>query len=410
MSAIARINLSAIALSFFYSVVCYSDDWPEWRGGQRDGVSVEKDWLANWPEKADPKVLWRASVGKGHSAVSVSQGRAYTMGWDGKRDTVFCLDANTGKILWKQSYDCASIKQWPGPRATPTVHRDRVYTLGQHGQLYCFDALSGKPIWSKTLSPQLMPDNDYGFAWSPLVESEHLIFCAGKAGLALRIADGSVAWGDDKVAGTCASAVRFDHDGTRGVAVIVNKAREQVAIVGVEPKTGKVIWQSEDWPEKWGAACVDPLVENGKVFLTTAEQHQQCAVFRIDGARLVREWSNRKLACYTGSCVSVKGHIYGVSKVGLLTCLDWKSGKEMWSERGFDGHGALIAVDGHLLVQSSQNGNLTVVRADPEMLDIVRRFKVFTQSPSSFTAPVLANGRIYCRSYEGEIVCLAVGR
>jgi len=180
--------------------------------------------------------------------------------------------------------------------------------------------------------------------------------------------------------------------------------------MGIEPATGKVLWQSDDWPEKWGAACVDPLVVDGKVFLTTAEQHAQSASFTINNNRLVQDWTTRKFACYTGACVSLNGHIYGVSKQGLLTSLDWKTGKINWSERGFDGHGALMAADGYLLVQASQNGNLVVVRADPTTYEEVRRFKVFSNKPVSFTSPVLSNGRVYCRSYEGEVVCLAVGK
>src|SRR5688500_1114329 len=125
--------------------VSFADDWPQFRGPGRTGVSVEKGWLAAWPEGAEPRVAWRAQVGKGHSAATVVGDRVYTMGWDGYRDTVWCLDADTGRPVWKRQYPSKTIVQWPGPRATPTFHDGALYTLGQHGRLNAFDAASGEP-------------------------------------------------------------------------------------------------------------------------------------------------------------------------------------------------------------------------------------------------------------------------
>jgi outer membrane protein assembly factor BamB len=125
-------------------------DWPQWRGPERNGISRETGWLKGWPESGSPKVAWRAAVGKGHSAVSVANGRAFTMGWDGSHDTVFFFDAASGKPIWKQSYPCQTILQWPGPRATPTVHDGVVYTLGQHGQLRAWNAQTGKRVGNAT--------------------------------------------------------------------------------------------------------------------------------------------------------------------------------------------------------------------------------------------------------------------
>ena len=194
------------------------------------------------------------------------------------------------------------------------------------------------------------------------------------------------------------------------MALVLNNARESVSVVGVDPKTGKELWRSEPWAEKWGAACVDPLVVGESVFLTTAEQLPQSARFTMKGGKLTQDWATKQFACYTGSCVHLDGHVYGVSKAGLLTCLDWKSGKERWSERGFDGHGAVTAADGHLFVQASHSGRLVVVKADPKECDEVRRVQVFAKKDAvSFTAPVRADGQLYCRSYAGEVVCLAVG-
>jgi outer membrane protein assembly factor BamB len=231
-----------------------ADDWPQWRGLERNGLSKEANWLNGWPAGQAPRVAWRAQVGRGHSAVSVSNGRAYTLGWDGQRETVFCFEAATGKLLWKQSYSSGDIVQWPGPRATPTVHKGTLYTLGQHGQLRAFDALTGKVRWSRQLPASYQPDPDYGFAWSPLVMEDLLLFSAGRKGLALYAADGRFAWGHDGQHGTCVSAVPFVHEGKHGVALLTNPDRESVWLVGVEPRTGTELWRHGPWREKWGAA------------------------------------------------------------------------------------------------------------------------------------------------------------
>lgn len=382
-------------------------DWPQWRGPQRTGISDEHGWLDAWPEGKPAKVAWRAQVGKGHSAVSVVGDRLYTMGWDGVRDAVWCLDASTGKPVWKQSYICKTIVQWSGPRATPTVHDGVVYTLGQHGQLHAWSAADGAKRWSVQLPEKYQPDADYGFAWSPLVEGELLILAAGKRGLALHRKDGSAAWGDDGQHGACASPVPFEHQGRRGVALITTEPdRESVSLVGIDPRTGDELWRHGPWKEKWGAACVDLLVDGGRVFITTSEQHKHSARFAIEGKTLREEWNSRQFMSYTGGCVLVGGHLYGVSQRGMLTCVDWQTGKQLWTQAGFGEHGSLIAADGKLMVQTGRSGELVIVEASPQAYGELRRMKVFDGDAATFTAPVLANGRIYCRSYAGEVVCV----
>jgi outer membrane protein assembly factor BamB len=404
-----RAWLGIVTLAWGLPCASVAADWPQWRGPHRNGVSAETGWLAHWPDDAPPPVAWRADVGRGHSAVSVSQGRALTMGWDGERDSVFCFDAATGELLWRQSYPCRTILQWPGPRATPTVDGETVFTLGQWGQLHAWDAATGATRWSVTLPESYNPDVDYGFAWSPLVEGAYLILAAGERGLAIDTRDGSFAWGHDGRHGACASAVPYRFGDQRGVALITtDPGRESVRLVGVDPRDGTQLWRSEPWGEKWGAACVDLLVEDGKVFVTTAEQHLRCARFSIDGAALREDWSNRHLTGYTGGCVLLGGHVYAVNKLGVLTCLDWETGADRWRQRGFGQFGTLIAAAGKLIVQASDSGELVVVEATPEGYRELRRTKVFLTDEHTFTAPVLANGRIYCRSYAGEVVCLSL--
>lgn len=256
---------------------CSAADWPQWRGPERNGISRETGWLACWPEKQPPKTAWRTKVGKDHSAVSVAAGRADTMGWDGRQDTVFCFDAATGQLERKKSYPCEGIKQWPGPATMPTVDGGSVYTLSRWGQLHAWDAQTGRPKWSVKLHRGYNPDGDYGCAWSPLAEGDLLILSAGRKGLAFFKETGKAAWGDDHQHGACTSAVTYEHQGRRGVVVMHTPPQHNCAhLVGIDPKTGEELWRYTGWREFYGAMCIDQLVQDGKVFITGAGQDTLC--------------------------------------------------------------------------------------------------------------------------------------
>ncbi|MCK4628294.1 MAG: PQQ-binding-like beta-propeller repeat protein, partial [Sedimentisphaerales bacterium] len=182
---------SAYALSKGASV-----DWPNWHGPHHNGISSETGWQTRWPEDG-PKILWKKSIGTGFSSIAVSRGRIYTMGNTGKKgdkkekehkDIIYCLDAHTGREIWRKSYPCPVFpKQHEGgPGATPTVDGNIVYTLSKKGDLYCLNAETGQVVWYKNLvdeSGVKLPN--WYFAGSPLVIGELLILNAGTAGMAL---------------------------------------------------------------------------------------------------------------------------------------------------------------------------------------------------------------------------------
>lgn len=400
------ISIGLLAIWSLLSTVARSEDWPQWRGPQRNGISRETAWLSDWTD-AGPPVAWTAQVGKGHSAVSVSGGRAYTVGWDGTNDTVWCFDAESGQILWKQSYACGPILQWPGPRATPAIHEGVVTTLGQHGQVRAWDAVTGQPLWKRDLSESCNPDVDYGMVWSPLIEGRLVILNAGARGLALDGKTGEIVWGDDQVRGACVSAVPYEHEGRRGVLIVnLNEARSSANLIGVDPATGRELWRWNGWQEQWGAMGVDPLVSEGQVFVTSAQEFRQAARFSIRGTSLVQDWATNRVAGYTGGAVLLDGHIYLVDARGLLKCIAWDTGRERWSQRGFDERGTLMAADGMLIIQTGASGRLVVVEARPDAYRERHQSVVFTDAPETFTMPVLANGRLYCRNYAGTVICL----
>jgi outer membrane protein assembly factor BamB len=297
------------------------------------------------------------------------------------------------------------------------VHAGVVYTLGQHGQLRAWDAATGELRWERDLPDEYNPDVDYGFAWSPLIEGELLILNAGSRGLAIRLRDGSIAWGDDRRKGACVSAVPFTHGSQRGVLIVnVNDARSEANLVGVDPATGRELWRWNGWKEQWGAMGVDPLVHDGRVFVTSAQEYRQATRFSMADGTLRQDWTTNRVAGYTGSAVLIDDSIHMVDTKGILKCVDWNTGKERWAQRGFDERGTLIAAsrreatDRSLFIQTGASGKLVVARASAEGYHELRQTKVFDGAPETFTSPALANGRIYCRSYAGEVVCLGQSR
>ena len=137
-----RIGLLLAAMSVGIVTSPADAQWPQWGGPNRDGISTEKGWTTIWPERG-PKVLWKKSVGAGFSSIAVSNGLAYTMGNRKNTDTVYCFDVKDGREVWKKTYRCR-IGGHKGPRATPTVDGDRVFTLSREGHPICWNAKTGK--------------------------------------------------------------------------------------------------------------------------------------------------------------------------------------------------------------------------------------------------------------------------
>ena len=204
-----RLPALLCALCLFSTAAARAVDWYRFRGPDLNGISTETGWQTQWPQEG-PRRLWKASVGTGFSSVSVSHGRLYTMGNDGvNTDTVFCLDAVTGAVIWKHSYPCVLDPNLyeGGPNATPTVDDDRVYSFSRKGDLFCLDAAKGTVLVANECRHagigQEIPT--WGFAGSGLVDGDLLIFNVGSHGTAFDKKTGKV------IVGLAENFVRLRH-------------------------------------------------------------------------------------------------------------------------------------------------------------------------------------------------------
>jgi len=381
-------------LSAYRSGALYASDWPNWRGADYNGISKETGWNAS-KINSSTKPLWKASVGTGFSSIAVSNGRAYTMGNTNDEDTVYCLDAETGKAIWKHRYSAPldSKNYEGGPSATPTVVDGKVYTISKKGKVFCLDAAKGDVIWQKELDVEIPK---WGVAGSALVMDNMIIFNAGTRGIALNKSDGSVIWQNGKGAAGYATGVPYTADGKKCVAIFgANEASGLIAA------TGKEMWNLK-WKTNYDINAADPIISGGKVFLSSG-YNTGCGVFKIEDGAVTEVWRNKNMRNHFNSCVLLDGHFYGFDEK-TLSCLDLATGSQKWSMKGL-GKGSLMAADGKLIILS-EKGKLVIAEVSPLAFKEISSAQVLTGR--CWTAPVIANGRIYARNALGDLVCVDV--
>jgi outer membrane protein assembly factor BamB len=372
-------------------------DWPQWRGPQRNGISAETGWLSQWPS-GGPRKVWGAQLGEGWSAVSVVGNKLYTAGNTNGRDTVFCLNSETGKPVWTYGYPCPT-GDYGGPRATPVIDGGKVYMMSRKGGVVCLNATTGKVVWGRDVARELGADEpQWGFASSPLIEGNLAIFNIGGSGTALDKSTGRIVWKSGGTAGY-ASPVAANLSGQRAILIF-----SEAGLVAVNPTNGQRLWDY-GWQTPNGVNAADPQFAGSDVFISS-NYGTGCALLRTGGGRPSVIWQNRSMKNHFNSSVITNGGIFGNDE-NTLRCLDLRTGNERWNLRGM-GKGGLVAADGKL-IYLTERGELVISSAVPDRYHELARARVLN-SNMCWTHPVLANGRIYCRSHEGELVCLDVKR
>ena len=380
-----------------------ADDWPNWRGPRRNGISKETSWQSTWPA-GGPKIAWKAKVGLGYATFAVADGRVYTTGNEDNTDTVFCLDAVSGKELWTHSFpaDRGAKSFQGGTTGTPTVSGDRVYTLSRWGDMFCFDTAKGTVIWKRNLrdtSDARAPT--WGYSGSPVVHENLLILNVGDTGHAVDRASGETIWesGGKSAGYSTPLPVRCGDEWH----VLLATAKSYLA---VNLETGREVWRFR-WLTQYGVNAADPIVSGDQVFISSG-YGKGSALLRIEGSTAEEVWKSKVLRTQMNPAVLIDGYLYGLDgnagPQAVLKCVEFATGKEMWAERGV-GSGGLTAADGKLIVLSAR-GELMVAPASATAFKSAARAKVL--EGDCWTVPILANSRIYCRNSAGSVVCVDV--
>lgn len=331
-----------------------ADDWPHWQGPRGDGVWRETGILATFPA-GGPPVRWRVPIGAGYSSPAIAGGRVFltdrpeskTRGNPGGaleraaeagRERVQCFDARDGRVLWQHEYDCPYLISYPaGPRASPSVAGDRVYTLGAEGDLHCLDTATGRVVWARSFKRDYgVTTQTWGFAAPPLVDGDRVICLVGGEGhtvVAFDRENGREVW----------RALPTREPGYAPPTIIEAGGRRQLivwdseALNGLDPATGAVFWR-EPFKTKMAHAIGTPRRSGEFLFISSffdgsmllrldAAAPRAEVVWKIKGPSEVRPEGLHSLM---STPLIEDGHIYGVCSFGQLRCLQLADGTRRW--------------------------------------------------------------------------------
>ncbi len=385
-----------------------ADDWPFFRGPYNNGVSCETGWRVPWPESG-PRVAWRKDLGIGASSFVVMNDRVISMGNRQDMDTVWCLDADSGRVIWQYDYPCKFDDHnfEGGTSSTPTIDGSFVYTLGIDGQVHCLDIENGGLVWRKHLVHDFEGRySSWDYAGSPLVTGNLVILDTGGDGnstVALDKTTGEKAWGVGADLAGYATPIPFEHAGER--AVLVFKAR---AMVAHDLASGRELWRI-GWKTNYDVNASTPTVVGDKLFISSGYGGRRArgALFQLEQPEPRQIWVNGDIETKMNSAVVHEGHVYCISERagGQLMCVSLRDGTTVWSERSFARYGALMIADGKLVILD-EDGDLVIADASSDEYRELARATVL--SGRCWGMPVLANGRIYVRNNKGKMACLDV--
>lgn len=397
-------RLAALCLVGIFSLpFTHAADWPNWRGPDYDGSARES--LPNsLPEKLP--VLWKRNVGTGFSSIAVAGNRVLTMGNEGDRDSVWCLDAETGDVVWQHTYDCPldPLYYEGGPGATPTAHEGSVFTLSKKGHAFRLDLETGDVIWSRNLlTDHGVELPEWSFAGSPFVADGRVLLNVGRGGIALSVENGETLWLPSTETSGYATPVPYDRLGSAATHLFFSAK----SLIALNAETGEQAWEFP-WKCSRDVNAADPVIVGDRIILSNSNGTVALMPQPEDKSPEV-VWEQRDMKWYFNPGVLVDGHIYSLHgtthRPTELMCTDAETGEIVWAEEGF-GSGGLIATDKHVIVFDL--GKLTIFPASAKGFEPVLDQKIL--EGKCWTAPTLANGRIYVRNAEGEVVCVAASR
>ncbi|MBG0860551.1 MAG: PQQ-like beta-propeller repeat protein [Bacteroidales bacterium] len=428
-------------------LVCISDinaqDWPQYLGPNRNGVSPQKGILRSWPEKG-PQVLWTVNVGVGFGGPVIKEGKVYLLDRDDKvGDKLRCFDLASGKEIWNFGYDAPGSVMFPGSRSVPALDGSRIYTCGPYGNLYCIDINTHKPVWNKNIW------TDFGGGqiprWAitqcPLVYGDLLIVAsqAPRAGVvAYEKLTGKVKWATPSlgpVGYVSPSIVRVAGE-SNIVMITASAGRGETAkggkVVGIDPLTGKKLWEYINWQCSIPVPCAVDAT-GGKVLITGGYQ-AGAAMIRIekkaDGSFGVKElYKNPDFGAHTQPPVMYNGHFYAQystneRKDGMV-CMSvdgkvkWKTGRFPLFDKGGSvlADGLLLCTDGRstlYLIEPDPSGFKPIASAEllreggtgSENDQLASKVGGLTQN---WAALALADGKLLIRD-QSRLLCVKVAR
>lgn len=403
-------NFGALALIGMLGVA-NAGDWPQWRGPARDGVSAETGLLKEWPA-GGPPLLWHiGNAGSGYATPAVVGDRLYLLGNEGVEDEfVRARSTRDGKQLWQTRLGKVGNPnqqpKFPAARSTPTVDGEVLYALGSDGDLACVETATGTIRWQKSLRTDFGgKPGIWAYSESPLVDGDTLVCTPGGADatmLALDKKTGEVRWklavagGEDAA---YSSVVIADVGGIRQYLQMLHKG-----LVGVEAKTGRLLWRHDKTTSRYNANIPTPVVHGADVYSAGAGTGGGLVHLKSNAGGIEAEpvYFSAKLPTAIGGSVRVGEFLFGTTGQGML-CSEFATGTVRWEERAL-GAASVCLADNRLYL-NSENGDVGLVEPSPEGYREKGRFTPPNRPSRSqpmekgWAYPVIADGRLYLRDH-----------
>ena len=379
--------VSLAALIAAGAAVLRAQDWNQWRGPSRSGVTAAFRAPAAWPDR--PRKVWGATIGSGHASPVVAAGRVFALSRTGEDEVVTAFDQPSGRQIWQQRYRAsyqinpAAGSHGKGPKSTPAVDGGRVFTLGINGTLSAFAADTGKPLWRKTFEREFdATAPDFGVAMSPLVDQGQVVVHVGGnrrgALMALDGATGTIKWQWKGDGPAYASPVLALFGASRQ---IVTQSRSH--LVGISAADGRLLW-SVPFTTSYDQNIVTPVISGDLVIHSGVDQPLAALRVHQSGGKWAAEraWETGAVPMYMSSAVLSGGYLFGLThrNKGQFFAADPRSGKVLWTSRGREGDNAALIAAGELLMATTTEGELVIARRDPAKFDVIKRYTV-AESP-----------------------------
>lgn len=401
-----------------FSLVSFSmaDDWPQWRGPNRNNISSEKNLLQSWPATG-PKLLWTfKDAGVGYSGPAIVGNSLFMMGVQNESESIFALDTNTGKQLWSTPIGKPYTNKWGGgPRSTPTFDSGKVYGISGEGDLICVDSKSGKKEWLVSLAKELEGKvmKIWGFSESPLIDGDKVVCSPGGSKGSIAALDkntGKVLWRSTEITDEASySSIIKAKVGKHDVYIQMTAGGLQ----GIDANSGKKLF-SEKVGVNGIAIIPTPIFHDNKVYVTS-DYGTGCGLVNLtpteSGITSKIVYENKVMQNHHGGVILIDGNIYGASgncndRAARWKCQDLLTGEAKWESEKLNQTGSITYAGKRLYIYGQNDGTVVLVEPTPKEWIETGRFKIpettkiERQSGKIWTHPVVSNGKLFLRDFD----------
>jgi outer membrane protein assembly factor BamB len=399
----AKLPLSVmiVALVVFSTTNNFAQDWPQWRGVNRDGKVTGFKAPATWPTELTQ--VWKVNVGWGDGSPILVGGKLYSLTRQGTDEVVLCLDAATGKELWKNTYAAPAVtgpsaSAHPGPRSTPALSNGKLVTFGVSGILSCLNAADGKLLWRKENPVNAWPQFYTGT--SPLIADGMCIIHVGKKDdgqmIAFDLNTGNEKWKWTGEGPSYASPSVMTVDGKKLLIAITEK---NVMALGLSD--GKLLWQVAALPQRY-YNCVSPYIDGQTIVYSGQGPGLGSKAIKVekqgDGFTTKELWANAEVGAKWNTPVLKDGFLYGFTDQKRIYCLNYTTGQTAWLDATVNSDFSTIVDCGSVIIGLTQTDNLIVISPNGKEYKELAKYKV-SETPI-YAFPIISGNNICIKDAE----------